>query len=192
MPNWCSNTLTLRHQDPAMIIRAQKAFEESRLLDEFIPVPADLTDTVSGSLGDAEAQQALEERQARNKAQYGYTTWYDFCRSEWGTKWDVGGGDISDQGPNHITVYFDSAWAPPVEAYNKLVGALDFEVEAMYYESGMNFCGIYLNGDDDYFELDSMSAEEVRSYIPEELDHEFGISDTIAEYEAEEEQDEAS
>jgi len=185
MPNWCANSVTLRHTDPAMIVRAQRAFEESRLLDEFIPVPTDLTDTVSGSLGDAEAQQALEEKQARNKAQYGYTTWYDFCIGEWGTKWDVGGGDIVDQGSNHITFSFDSAWSPPTEAYSKLISALDFEVDAMYYEPGIAFCGHYDNGDDNYYELDGMTAEEVRNDIPLELDEYFGISDNMEEWEEE-------
>ena len=33
MPNWCSNTLVLQHDEPAMIDRAVAAFKEGRLLE---------------------------------------------------------------------------------------------------------------------------------------------------------------
>ena len=49
MPNWCNNTMTLEHDDPAMIERARTAFNGEGLLQEFIPVPEDLRNTVSGS-----------------------------------------------------------------------------------------------------------------------------------------------
>ena len=42
MPNWCANTLELKHADPEMIKRAKDAFEAGRLLDEFIPIPLEL------------------------------------------------------------------------------------------------------------------------------------------------------
>ncbi len=38
MPNWCNNYLELEHEDPAMIERAQKAFADAKLLEEFCPV----------------------------------------------------------------------------------------------------------------------------------------------------------
>ncbi len=39
MPNWCANTVTLEHKDPAMIARAKEAFDKGAFLQEFIPVP---------------------------------------------------------------------------------------------------------------------------------------------------------
>jgi hypothetical protein len=33
MPNWCSNMLTLTHEDPAMITRARDAFARGELLN---------------------------------------------------------------------------------------------------------------------------------------------------------------
>ena len=37
MPNWCNNTLVLRHADPAMITRAKDAFAAGKFLNEFVP-----------------------------------------------------------------------------------------------------------------------------------------------------------
>lgn len=42
MPNYCSNMITLGHDDPAMILRAKEAFATGNFLQEFIPVPKDL------------------------------------------------------------------------------------------------------------------------------------------------------
>jgi hypothetical protein len=178
MPNWCGNTLTLTHSDPEMIVRAKAAFAEGRLLDEFIPVPAGLKDTTSPSR-DGSAEEL--------RAQYGYSDWYDYCVNEWGTKWDIGDGNgIQTWDDHELVVYFDSAWSPPIAAYEKLQD-LGFTVYATYYEPGCAFAGIYDECGDACYDLSGMNSEEVRNDIPEELDDAFGISDSMAEYEAENE-----
>jgi len=180
MPNWCSNGLTLTHKDPAMIDRVIKGKEG--LLQEFIPCPQDLTDTVSGYVGDE--QEALEAKQAANREKYGYATWYDHNVAEWGTKWDVSADSIERVDANTVQMSFDSAWAPPTNAYEKLM-ALGFEVEATYYEPGMAFCGRWDNGHDDYFEYGGMTADEIEATLPKELDEEYGISQAVSEWEQE-------
>ena len=92
MPNWCNNYLELTHDDPAMIERAKKAFNDGRLLAEFVPVPASLH-IVAGCVGEkgSPEQNELEAQEESNIKEHGYATWYDFCVNEWGTKWDVGG-----------------------------------------------------------------------------------------------------
>jgi hypothetical protein len=57
----------------------------------------------------------------------------------------------------------------------------------MYYEPGMAYAGIYDSetGDEEY-NLEGMSSQQVIDEIPAELDEAFGISECIAEYEAEE------
>ncbi len=190
MPNWCNNNLTLTHEDPAMIQRAYDALERGEFLSEFIPVPQDLKDTVSGSMGE-DHREAHEAQQKANREKYGYSNWYDYCVGEWGTKWDCGEQGASDIHPDgkmlHTT--FDSAWAPPVNAYGKLT-ELGFTVGAMYYEGGMAYAGIYdsENGDEEY-NLEGMNSQQVIDDIPVELDEAFGISECIAEYEAENEED---
>lgn len=189
MPNWCRNTLTITHPDPAMIQRAVKAFAEGKFLNEFVPVP-DSLHIVAGSVGDPVEQAKLEEDTARNLEVHGYSNWYDFCVNEWGTKWDVGGEDsINEITENSLTVYFDSAWAPPCGAYEK-ISDLGFDVKAMYYEPGMCFAGIWTTqGGDDYYEYSNMSVEEIVESLPKELDEAFDISEQVAEWQAEQEEE---
>ena len=193
MPNWCNNTLELQHEDPAMIERAKKAFAEGKFLEEFIPVPKSLH-IVAGRVGDDTdpKQIELEAQEKSNLATHGYATWYDYCVNEWGTKWDVGGDDYNEpqqDSPNKITMSFDSAWAPPTAAMDKFMD-LGFRVRLYYYEPGMCFCGIYDENGDDYYDLSDMNSEQVAEDVPSELDEMFGISECMAEYEAEEAEEE--
>lgn len=189
MPNWCNNNVTLEHDDPAMIKRAYDALERGEFLQEFIPVPKELTETMAGSYGDDEKQNALEEQQKRNVEKYGYSNWYDFCTGEWGTKWDVGESGNQDIHPDGRILHtcFDSAWAPPVNAYQKLE-QLGFRVNALFYEGGMAFAGEYSEGSCDDFSLEGMGADEIEQNYPE-LDEAFGISESIREYERENEEE---
>jgi hypothetical protein len=170
-----------------MVKRAVEAFAAGRLLDEFIPVPKDLTETMAGSFGDEAKQSELEARTLANVKEYGYGNWYDYCVGEWGTKWDVGGDDGTinyEEGETSANFSFDSAWAPPIMAYEKLE-ALGFEVEGYYYEPGMAFVGVYRNGHDECMELSGLDSSTVRDAIGEELDDYFCISESMWEYEEE-------
>lgn len=190
MPNWCNNSITLRHADSAMVQRAQEALAAGRLLQEFIPCPQDLIDTVAGFMGE-DKRAAHEAQQKRNIELYGYANWYDWNVANWGTKWDIGGDDGLTQriDPNTLQASFDSAWSPPITAYERLE-ALGFEVEAMYYEPGMCFVGMYVNGVDECIEYGGYTSETVREAIGEELDEYFGISEQMAEYEEENKEEE--
>ncbi len=189
MPNWCNNNLILEHDDPAMIQRAHEALERGEFLQEFIPVPQELKDTISGGYGDADLQAKLEAQTRANVVKYGYGNWYDYCVGEGGTKWDVGEQGCSDVHPEGRMLHasFDSAWSPPVNAYEKLE-ALGFKVEAQFYESGMAFAGTYEDGCCDDFSLEGMTADDIEKNYPE-LDECFGISESIREYERENEEE---
>lgn len=190
MPNWCNNTVELYHEDPEMIERARRAFNAGALLNEFIPIPNDLK-IVAGCVGpkDSPEQIALEESEQRNIKKYGYKTWYDFCVAEWGTKWDVGAdGYNADDIPGGLMLTFDSAWSPPVNAYEKLVD-MGFSIRAMYYEPGMAFAGIWNDGDDDFYEYGGMTSEQIQEELPVELDEAFCISESVAEWESENEEE---
>ena len=188
MPNWCNNNLTLTHEDPAMILRAKEALDRGEFLSEFIPVPEDLK-IVAGSVGDPDEQKELERKTAENREKYGYGNWYDFCVGAWGTKWDVGGDGQTDIHPDgkmlHTT--FDSAWSPPIGAYERLE-ELGFGVNAMYFEGGMAYAGAYGDGNDEEINLEGMSADDIENQYPE-IDEAFGISEGIREYEAENEEE---
>ena len=189
MPNWCNNSITLRHKDSAMVQRAQEALANGRLLQEFIPCPQDLIDTVSGFPGE-DKRAAHEAQMKRNIELYGYKDWYDWNVANWGTKWDVGGDDGLTQrlDPNTLQASFDSAWAPPINAYEKLC-AMGFEIEAFYHECGMAFCGKWTGNEedffDDYYEYGGESSATVREVIGEELDDFWCISEDMANWEEE-------
>jgi hypothetical protein len=188
MPNWCNNTLTLEHENPAMIARAKAAFLNGRLLDEFIPVPKDLK-IVAGCVGDPVEQAKLVEQTELNRVTHGYGNWYDYCVNEWGTKWDVGGDDgVLNDIEGGIIVSFDSAWAPPTNAYEKLLEQ-GFKILAMYYEPGMAFAGVWEDGIDDYYEYGGLDSAGIAETLPSALDEAFGISESVAEWEAENAED---
>ena len=186
MPNWCNNGITLRHADPAMIDRVIKGQEG--LLMEFLPTPKELTETVAGFMGE-DKRAAHEAQMARNIELYGYKDWYDWNVANWGTKWDVSFDSIERVNPNTVQASFDSAWAPPCAAYEKLI-ELGFYVKAYYNEPGMAFCGCW-EGDtengffDDYADYSGETSKTVRETVGPELDDYYSISETMAEYEEE-------
>ena len=189
MPNWCENKVRLNHSDIAMLERAKTAFENRAFLKEFIPIPDDLhnTDHACYPVGSTEWQDR-QHKMMENVAKYGYADWYDFANAEWGTKWDVGGDDAEAElvdGVLHLD--FDSAWSPPIEAYEKLA-KMGFDIEAYFYEAGCAFCGIFV-GNEEYTEFDEYGIEGdaawVTRHIPSAIDEEFAISERMFEWEKE-------
>jgi hypothetical protein len=173
MPNWCNNNIELAHKDPAMLERAKAAFVDGRLLDEFIPLPAELKDTTSPS----ETNEALMEK-------YGASDWYNWCINNWGTKWDISPYDCEIEN-GQLVGSFDSPWGPPLEAYAKLE-ELGFEVRAYYHECGMGFAGVY-EGFDEFYDYSGMDADEAEEYLPEALNEMYGITESMREWEEENE-----
>ena len=189
MPNWCNNSVEIYHDDPKMIERVRTAFNDGRLLAEFIPIPQSLK-IVAGCVGDPDEQKKLEEDTARNKEVHGYGNWYDYCVNEWGTKWDVGAdGNPAQDIPGGLMLGFESAWAPPCAAYEKLTEQ-GFRIRAMYFEPGMAFAGIWEDGIDDFYEYGGLDSAGIAEELPVELDEAFGISESVAEWEAENAEDE--
>ena len=164
MPNWCNNEITLTHADPVMIHRAAKAMSEGAFLREFIPMPPELEGTTSP--GDT-------------------PNWYTFCTNEWGTKWDVTCTDVEIPDVNTVTGSFDSAWSPPIAAYEKLT-EMGFTISASYYEPGMGFVGRWDCGTNECYYTEYETSETVRELIGAELDDCYSISEYMVEYEEEE------
>jgi hypothetical protein len=167
-----------------MLERVRKGFNGEGLFGELIPCPQELTNTVSGFMGE-DKRAEHEAQQAANLEKFGYNDWYSFCVNEWGTKWDVGAdGQPAQDIPGGLMLSFDSAWSPPIAAYEKLT-EMGFRIRAMYYEGGMAFAGIWEDGDDDYYEYGGMNSEQIAEQLPVELDEAFCISESVAEWEEE-------
>jgi len=190
MPNWCSNSIEISHKDPAKITELAQALKEGKFCNYAIPVPAILTDPeTTTNYGDPDKQAAADAvREAARKAT-GYLSWYDFCTSRWGTKWDVEAHEVEiDDDGLGFSGGFDSAWAPPMGVVEELVNQ-GFQVTLYYYEPGMGFVGKFEDGCDDYYEYGGENSKTVRAAIGDELDDMFGISESMAEYEAENEEE---
>lgn len=189
MPNWCNNTVEIYHSDTAKMEALVEAINEGKFCQHVIPTPKELTETVAGHCGDGYAQELNQFKIELNKKYFGAPDWYSFQTSRWGTKWDIDPYEPVVLEGNKITFGFDSAWSPPVGVYEQLVED-GFSVRAYYYEPGMAFCGLWEDGDDDFYEIGGMTSAEVADTIPEALDECMGISETIANYEEEEEENE--
>jgi hypothetical protein len=191
MPNWCNNHITVRGTDPAAIKRLADAFDAGEFCGTVVPMPEELNIT-SGFLGDPVEQAELERKSKSNKEKYGYANWYDFNVANWGTKWEIGGsGEVAeiDEDGLSFSAPFESAWSPPTQICEALAEQ-GFDVTLYYYEPGMSFVGKWEDGCDDYYEYAGENSKTVRAAIGDELDDMFGISESMAEYEAENEEEE--
>ena len=183
MPNWCQNAVSIRHEDPTKIQALAAAMREAQFLGTVIPVPQDLLETIAGHYNDEQTQKDLEIAQAYNIKTYGFANWYDFCVSRWGTKWEVDchSVEVSEDGCE-INAVFDSAWSPPVGVYQALLDQ-NFAVVGRYYEPGMAFAGEWNNGFDNSYDLSDLKSHEVREMIGEDLDDALAISESMAMWE---------
>lgn len=149
MPNWCSNYLEISHK--RKMPKALAAWNEGKFLETLIPMPKALNVT-HGCLGpkDSPEQIKLLAAMKKNMEKYGYESWYKWRLDHWGTKWDIGrdiDDDLVELHNNTLRVSFDSAWSPPVKAYEKLYHA-GFVIKAFYFEPGVGFCGEFVDGQD--------------------------------------------
>jgi hypothetical protein len=184
MPNWCNNTLTI--QGPTKTLKPlwdEANSEGSGLLNAMKPMPKELNDTTSPSPKEGVPQPLVD----------GHDNWYSWRVDNWGTKWDVDmeGLEFTDNGDGTaaITGWFDSAWAPPTEAFNSFLDDMDnCTLESFYEEGGMDFAGHYDNGSDDCIENVSDHAREVvkgndsGSTLYDFLDGELELTENRREY----------
>lgn len=148
MPNWCNNSISIQGGSNTIKTLWEEATKEgSGLLNAMKPMPKELEDTTSPT----------PEGSKQPKVD-GYDNWYDWRVANWGTKWDIDttqGLEFTDNGDGtaQISGWFETAWAPPIEAYNTFIEDMDgCSLIADYHEPGMDFAGIYDNGDDQYME----------------------------------------
>lgn len=124
MPNWCSNSLKLTATNDSnrkLLDELEKQFNAMHpvIFDMIKPTPLDLLDGQG---------------------------WYDWRIKNWGTKWDATILSASRKGET-ATLYFETAWAPPIEIY-RVLEEEGFKVEATYVEQGMQYAGFYKDGTD--------------------------------------------
>jgi len=180
MPNWCNNTITIQGNTETLKTLWEEAQTAGSYTDD------DGEQVVQFGLLNAMVRQphVFDDGESNDSVM---PAWYGWRVSNWGTKWDIGddGLEFTDNGDGtaSITGWFDSAWAPPIEALNTFADDMDgVSIELFYHEPGMCFVGYYSSeGGDDYYEYES------RDDIPEYLMDHFGLEEWFDEIEADEE-----
>ena len=171
MPNWCNNSITIKGSTETIKTLWEEANQEGEdggLLNAMVPMPKELEGTTAPS---------------------DTPNWYDWCVSNWGTKWDVSleGLEFTDNGDGTATIegYFDSAWSPPIDAYNTFCEDMDgVYLEAYYEEGGMCFVGYWdSEGADDHYEYDDFTSDNIKDNVPAYLVEHFALDERLDEYE---------
>ena len=190
MPNWCDNQVTITGSN-SVIDKIEKIVKEEKgaggLLDFFHPMPKELRDTTADGSDNKEMIK-----------KYGYSDWYGWACDNWSTKWDITefyGVDrqyLTEQseGESMISFAFSSAWAPPIGAYEYFLAKNEeCTLKAHYYEGGCDFMGVWDNGDDRCYQPSNYKSDSkfFESGDGWELDDYFGITESMAEWEAEQE-----
>ena len=66
---------------------------------------------------------------------------YGLAIEKWGTKWDINEPYCDWDGEDTLQISFDSAWGPPLAAYDHAESTMNLEITASFYEPGMCFVG---------------------------------------------------
>jgi len=200
MPNWCDNQVTITGPNSVIdkiekIVKEDDSHKNTGLLNFFHPMPKALEGTEAGPIA-----KTKKEKLERSKLlkEHGAINWYDWRCENWSTKWEVCefyGVDRQyhseqSEGESTISFGFSSAWAPPINAYEEfLQNNSDCSLKALYYEGGCDFMGEWNDGVDDcYAPSDYKSTDDFwQDGVGSTLDEMFNITESMAEYEAEQE-----
>ena len=187
MPNWCDNQVTITGPNK-IIDKIEKIANEEKgtegLLQFMYPMPAELKDTTADGSDNKEMIK-----------KYGYSDWYGWATDNWGTKWDISEFYGVDRNGDTISFSFQSAWSPPTGAYENFISEnSECSLKSYYYEGGCDFMGIWDNGDDRCYTISETAPEGSKDDFwdtedGEMLDEMFSITESMAEYEAEQEAD---
>ena len=184
MPNWCNNTITLTGPKEKITAIYAKAKEDNALLQQLKPMPEALEGTTSPSPTEGKVQPLVD----------GFDNWYDWRVQNWGSKWDVDADnlELSEDGTT-IEGWFDSAWAPPIHAYEYfLTDNEDCSIKSYYYEGGMDFGGLWEDFADAEVTMSDFTADEMEdpsSGLIYDLNEHFNFSKYVREYEEEQKTD---
>lgn len=121
-----------------------------------------------------------EGRQARaNEERFGVRDWYDWRIRHWGTKWNADSVGVDNLSGNNLTLWFATAWSPPIpvvealcEQYPDVSAAMD------YIETGAWFAGT-VRGESG--QIEDEPASDIRPFGEDVFGLEFDAEDDEAE-----------
>ena len=178
----------MRGTNQKEIAEIADAMREGRFCQSIIPTHEDLLREGASTHGGPNADD-YEKIREENLEKHGYGNWYDFQVARWGSKWEVDCQDVEveDDGLT-VSASFDSAWSPPLGIAEELVDR-GLSVTLYYYESGVGYVGKWEDGCDECYEYSDQDSRTVRAVIGDELDDFFGISESMWDYEQENEEE---
>lgn len=160
MPNWCMNTVVLKHTKEKIDQLEHHLINNSEagFFNFLCPRPPEQNEN-----------------------------WYAWNIENWGTKSDANIStpadlhhDIERIDDETLQVRFDTAWSPPIAFYDFLFEE-GWDVTAKYHEPGMCFIGEYDNTIDDSWEY-NLSDESTIEAIPAELREWSSLDDEVKWY----------
>ena len=162
MPNWCNNNITI--SGPTETIK--QLWEDAQ------------TAGPDGGFGLLEAMAPIGDWDYGNAVE------------TWGTKWDISdeGLEFTDNGDGTASIqgWFDSAWAPPIGAYEKFCDDMDnCEISASYFEPGMDFAGFWHGMEEHLDDLHEVWENDPDNELFRRLDEEYNLSEQFAEWDEE-------
>ena len=185
MPNWCANAVTIKGTE-------EKIAEIKKVVTDYHAEYYDKSGnnpTVKGLLAYCISEpdydvvpvkETYPKDGEANKATIRKNSWWDWRVQNWGTKWEVA-AHIVDDSEKEIVLRFDSAWAPPLEAYSELLKREGItSILAFYYEQAMDFAGKYKDGELEQIQISNLThADFKHDDTVRELDWEFNVYDDI-------------
>lgn len=190
MPNWCMNTLEIQGpiEDVDKFMEKIKSAEPDKLslFNALIPMPAEYSGEPA-SMTKEEKDWSDNEKLCFEK--YGHKDWYSWCNANWGVKWDISDGYISDEklvtkynfdnkvaeetGEKLVVMQYSTPWAPGDESLAEAFCRDEYKTLSFhiyYEEGGMGFHGALTvhNGEIVYQESDDMST--IRKCLEDSLD----------------------
>ena len=173
MPNWCNNNITIKGPKKKLE-QLENAAREGKFLNFLYPMPKDL----EGTEANGTTRKNLEKL-------YGHSDWYSWRTTNWSTKWeiDIYDGSIQtkqellgkEEGEAELSFGFDTAWAPPVGAYEHYIeNNPDVSFNAYYFEGGCDFMGNWCDHIDNCYQVSDVTDKQLRTEY-RVLDDLYGI-----------------
>ena len=139
MPNWCSNSVMVTHDNPHKLKELANIFEAKRPFNTLVPQPdwpntpasediKDCVGVIEAKKGELPEKDVMKLASGEDHISWRWPSskrtdqrWYDWCRKHWGTKWDIHDVDVEHQVANNMLILeFETAWWPPDEIFHHL------------------------------------------------------------------------
>lgn len=149
MPNWCYNRVAINGSKEDVeafkaLVRGSSEDENAFSFQNILPCPEELLNDSSTTYGGDNSEEN-DKLRATLMDKYGYSSWYDWRVSNWGTKWDISHASSEFYDDESAEWTFDTAWCAPDGIYYELASRFpELHISWFYDEPGMQVAG-YLN-----------------------------------------------